>query len=336
MLNALTIDVEDYFQVSAFEQCVSRDCWDNYALRVEDNTKRILDILDEFQVRATFFVLGWIAERCTSLAREIVQKGHEVASHGYGHQRIYNQSREEFRNDIRRSKSILENLTGMTVLGYRAPSYSLSMDTLWAYDELLEAGYQYDSSVFPIRHDLYGIPNWPRFPFFVEKGLDGQWQPVMEQHSEYSEQDFASNGSRSQVKAIRSRMTEIPITTLSIAGKNFPIAGGGYFRLFPYPLTKWGLQRINHSERRPFVFYIHPWEIDPDQPRFRGACVKSRFRHYLNLQKTETRFRHLLADFRFAPICESSLSTAEAIHEADTRNCLRPGVGRYAGISLTR
>lgn len=286
MLNALTIDVEDYFQVSAFEGCVSRECWDSYPLRVEENTSRILDMLDEFQVKATFFVLGWVAERKPALVREIARRGHEVASHGHGHQRVCNQTREEFRKDIRRSKAVLENLVGEPVQGYRAPSYSISLKCLWAYDELLEAGYCYDSSVFPISHDLYGIPDWPRHPFTVEKGADGQWRP-------------GTDGGDGTL-----RMTEIPITTLSIVGKGVPIAGGGYFRLFPYAFTKWGLRRINRVEQRSFVFYIHPWEIDPGQPRMSDAGLRSRFRHYLNLHRTEARFRALLKDFRFATVRE--------------------------------
>jgi polysaccharide deacetylase family protein (PEP-CTERM system associated) len=301
MLNALTIDVEDYFQVSAFEKCVSRDCWDNYTLRVEVNTTLILDILDEFGVKATFFVLGWIAERKPMLVREIARRGHEVASHGYGHQRICNQTRAEFREDIRRSKAVLEDLAGEQVNGYRAPSYSISMDTLWAYDELLDAGYDYDSSVFPISHDLYGIPDWPRYPFTVEKGADGQWRPALP-----SVQRTADSG---QLQAESCPLiTEIPITTLSIAGKSIPIAGGGYFRLFPYSFTRWGFRRINRKEQRSFVFYIHPWEFDPQQPRMKDAGAKSRFRHYLNLDKTEGRFRRMLSDFRFSTIRETRLT----------------------------
>ena len=299
MLNALTIDVEDYFQVSAFERCVSRECWDSFALRVEMNTRRILDMLDEFGVKATFFILGWVAERKPELVREIARQGHEVASHGYGHQRIYNQTREDFREDIRRSKALLEDLCGAPVHGYRAPSYSISMDTLWAYDELLEAGYSYDSSVFPIRHDLYGIPDWPRHPFTVSKDPDGTWGPVGSHAC-----PLTANRCTLPCDNVCSRMAEIPITTLSIGGKNFPIAGGGYFRLFPYPFTRWGLRRINQVERRPFVFYIHPWEIDPGQPRISDAGQKSRFRHYLNLHRTEGRFRALLKDFRFATVRE--------------------------------
>jgi polysaccharide deacetylase family protein (PEP-CTERM system associated) len=284
MLNALTIDVEDYFQVSAFEGCVSRECWDNYPLRVERNTSRILDILDEFEVKATFFVLGWVAERKPALVREIARRGHEVASHGHGHQRVCNQTRKEFREDIRRSKAVLEELCGVPVHGYRAPSYSISMKCLWTFDELLDAGYSYDSSVFPIQHDLYGIPDWPRHPFTVAKSADGKWRPGINGGDGFP------------------CMTEIPITTLSIAGTSIPIAGGGYFRLFPYTFTKWGLKRINREEGRSFVFYLHPWEIDPEQPRMSNAPLKSHFRHYLNLLKTEGRLRRLLADFRFAPV----------------------------------
>jgi polysaccharide deacetylase family protein (PEP-CTERM system associated) len=235
MLNALTIDVEDYFQVSAFEGCVSRECWDNYPLRVEGNTSRILDMLDEFGIKATFFVLGWVAERKPTLVREIARRGHEVASHGHGHQRVCNQSRKEFRDDVRRSKALLEDLCGVPVLGYRAPSYSISMDTLWAYDELLDAGYSYDSSVFPIRHDLYGIPDWPRHPFTVSKNADGGWEPI-------GSHTCSLTADRCLVPCdkVCKRMMEVPITTLLIGGKNIPIAGGGYFRFFPYAFTSLG------------------------------------------------------------------------------------------------
>ena len=287
MINALSIDVEDYFQVSAFERYVKREEWSDYPLRVVENTQRILALLDQSGVTATFFVLGWVAERCPVLVKSIQSAGHEVACHGYGHQRVANQSRQEFRDDIRRSKALLENCIGQAVLGYRAPSYSISMNSLWAFDELLEAGYRYDSSVFPVRHDYYGIPEWPRFPFHVIKMPDGSWAPEQE--------IFTGPG-------IPSRLLEIPITTLSLVGKNIPIAGGGYFRFFPYAFIKWGLQHINETEERPFVFYLHPWEIDPEQPRVPGIDMKTRFRHYLNLGKTEQRFRRLLSDFQFAPM----------------------------------
>lgn len=294
MLNALTIDVEDYFHVSAFEGCISPSQWDDCRLRVADNTLRLLDLLDEFDVKATFFVLGWVAERKPELVKDIAGRGHEVASHGYGHRRVYNQTQSEFRDDIRRSKALLEDLTGVEIHGYRAPSYSIARSCLWAYDELVEAGYRYDSSVFPISHDLYGIPDWPRHPFLVVKGHDGEWAPSVPGNCPAPGHDHCP------------RMMEIPITTLQVAGKNIPIAGGGYFRLFPYFFTRWGLKRINVEEGRPFVFYLHPWEIDPGQPRMSGAPLKSRIRHYLNLQRTEGRFRGMLADFSFSTIREVS------------------------------
>jgi polysaccharide deacetylase family protein (PEP-CTERM system associated) len=285
--NFLSIDVEDYFQVSAFEQVSPPSSWDARKLRVERNTDKVLALLDEAGAKGTFFVLGWVAERCPGLVRRIAQQGHEVASHGYGHQRITTQSRTEFREDVRRSKAILENLVGDEVLGYRAPSYSISRETFWAFDELFEAGYRYDSSIFPIKHDFYGIPEWPRFAGYVVKSTDGIWRPA-------AEHDGANRA-----------LYEVPITTLRVAGKSLPIAGGGYFRLFPYVFTRWGLQRINRQERRPFVFYLHPWEFDPEQPRMEGAKLKSRVRHYLNLDKTQSRFQALVNDFCFAPIRES-------------------------------
>ncbi len=297
MLNALTIDVEDYFHVSAFEDCISPAEWDDCQLRVADNTLRILGLLDEFEVKATFFVLGWVAERKPGLVKEIAGRGHEVASHGYGHRRVYNQTQQEFRDDVRKSKALLEDLTGEEIRGYRAPSYSISRKCLWAYDELLEAGYRYDSSVFPIQHDLYGIPDWPRHIFTVSRTADGCWAPSPRPPCQLS----SVHCSLSCVNGCQ-RMTEIPITTLTLAGKSIPIAGGGYFRLFPYWFTKWGLRRINRVEGRPFVFYIHPWEIDPEQPRMNGASFKSRIRHYLNLHKTEGRFRNMLSDFRFSRV----------------------------------
>jgi polysaccharide deacetylase family protein (PEP-CTERM system associated) len=287
MLNALTIDIEDYFQVTAFERRVKREDWDRYPLRVVENTSRLLGILDEYDVKATFFVLGWVAERCPFLVKEIDARGHEVACHGYDHRRVCTQARHEFRSDIRKSKALLENIIGSAVRGYRAPSYSISMDSLWAYDELTSAGFRYDSSVFPVRHDLYGIPDWPRHPFTVSKGADGKWRPV------------SADGAGGE------QMREIPITTLPLGGKGIPIAGGGYFRFFPYLFTRWGLRWINNTERRPFVFYLHPWELDPGQPRINGAGAKSRFRHYLNLHRTEARFRRMLSEFRFSTIRET-------------------------------
>jgi polysaccharide deacetylase family protein (PEP-CTERM system associated) len=309
LVNALSIDVEEYFQVSAFEGCVPVTQWHRFPGRVEQNTRLVLELLAERGVRATFFVLGWVAARYPELVREIHGAGHEVACHGNNHRRVGTQSRLEFREDVRSSKALLEDLTGERVLGYRAPSYSISLATLWAFDELLDAGYRYDSSVFPVRHDFYGIPHWPRFPFAVCRGETGEWQP----------RPFpgAAGGEG---------LLEYPITTLSLMGHNLPIAGGGYFRLFPYRVTSWGLRRINRVERRPFVFYLHPWELDPGQPRIAGAGAKTRFRHYLNLERTAGRFARLLRDFRF--------TTVRALLEEDSSPCAaRSAAPAAAGVS---
>ena len=284
--NYLSIAVEDYFHVSAFEAVAPAAGWEGRELRVERNTERLLQMLAEQGAPATFFILGWVAERCPDLVRRIAAAGHEIASHGFGHRRVGTQSREEFRSDLRRSKAVLEDLTGSPVLGYRAPSYSISARTWWAFDELHAAGFRYDSSIFPVRHDLYGLADWPRFAGPAERADGGAWKPAQ----------GAADG--------RPRLLEIPITTLALGGRNWPIAGGGYFRLFPYALTRWGLRRINQQDRQPFVFYLHPWEVDPDQPRLTGAGWKSHTRHYLNLHRTEGRFRRLLRDFSFAPLRE--------------------------------
>ncbi len=283
--NYLTIDVEDYFHVSAFENISPPATWAERECRVESNTELILNILDEYKVKATFFILGWVAERYPQLTKRIGAQGHEIACHGYLHRRLSLQSRDAFREDIHRAKGILEDQIGTAVLGYRAPSYSITRETSWAFDELLEAGFRYDSSIFPMKHDFYGIPDWPRFSGYAVKTAEG-WQP--------SDSDLSDQPS----------LYELPITTLQLGSKNLPIAGGGYFRLLPYAVTRWGLNRINQREQQPFVFYLHPWEFDPQQPRMTGASSKSRFRHYLNLGKTEGRFRHLLSDFKFGPIVE--------------------------------
>ena len=283
--NYLSIDVEDYFQVSAFETVFPPQRWTEIPCRVADNTERILDLLDMVEAKGTFFVLGWVARRFPHLVREIVGRGHELASHGFYHRRVTTQSRRAFRLDIRSSKSLLEDLGGVAVLGYRAPSYSISKDTLWAYDELLAAGFLYDSSVFPVRHDYYGISDWPSRPFSLRRFAPGCWIPAV--GDEYT-----------------GRLFEVPLTTVRLAGQNLPVAGGGYFRLYPYAVTRWICQRINQVEKRPFVFYIHPWELDPDQPRVPGVPMKSRFRHTVNLDRTLGRFQRLLRDFAFAPIRE--------------------------------
>ncbi len=261
-INAMSVDVEDYFQVSAFENSIDRVNWDLLECRIESNCSRILELFDIYQIKSTFFVLGWVAERYPLLISEIVDAGHELASHGYGHQRATTQTKAEFRQDIRRAKSILEDISGQAIKGYRAPSYSIGQNNLWALDELVEAGYQYSSSIYPVQHDLYGIPNAPRFPFLCSNGL-----------------------------------LEIPITTVRIGNRNLPFGGGGFFRLYPYTLSRWGISRVNHKDHQPSVFYFHPWEIDPEQPRVEGIPFKSRFRHYLNLHRTESRLKRLLSDF---------------------------------------
>ena len=270
MINALTIDVEDYFQVNAFEPYVARESWDGYPLRVADNVARLLDLLDEFGVRATFFVLGWVAERLPGVVREIRARGHEIACHGYGHQLIYRIGPQAFREDIRRAKGVLEGITGVAVRGYRAPTYSITKESLWAFDTLIEAGFSYDSSVFPVYHDTYGMPDAPRFPYTVRR----------------------EGGS----------LEEFPLSTLplKLAGLSYqlPIAGGGYLRLLPVALIKWGIQRINLKEGKPAVLYLHPWEIDPGQPRIKAGW-KSSFRHYNNLSRTEAKLRYLLKGLRY-------------------------------------
>lgn len=271
ILNAMTIDVEDYFQVSAFDAVVSRESWDTLPRRVVTNTERLLGLFDEFGVKATFFVLGWVADRCPGLVVEIASRGHELASHGYSHRLVYDQTRDAFREDVRRAKHVIEDRSGQPVRGYRAPSYSITRRSLWALDVLVEEGYAYDASIFPIRHDRYGIPDAPRHTY--ELARDG------------------------------GRLTEAPPSTVRIGAVNLPVAGGGYFRLLPYQWTRWGIGRINRLERRPAIFYLHPWEIDPGQPRLRASAL-SRFRHYRNLHKTEPRLRRLLTEFRFGTLGE--------------------------------
>jgi polysaccharide deacetylase family protein (PEP-CTERM system associated) len=273
MLNALTIDVEDYFQVSAFEHDIRRDEWDHYPLRVEGNTSRILDFLDEFGVRSTFFVLGWVAERCPNLIKDIASRGHELACHGYGHELVYRIGPEKFRNDVRRAKKVLENISGEQVHGYRAPSYSITKKSLWALDILVEEGFSFDSSIFPIIHDIYGIPSAKRFIHEIETPAG--------------------------------KIKEFPISTFPVNlgwwQSRFPIAGGGYLRLFPATLVSRAINYINIHEGQPSVVYFHPWEIDPDQPRIRSK-LKSRFRHYLNLNRMEAKIRFLLNNLKFAPM----------------------------------
>lgn len=263
-VNALSVDVEDYFHVSAFAGHIDRADWESLPRRVERNTDRVLALFADARVRATFFTLGWVAERHPALIRRIVAAGHELASHGMSHIRVGEQGRDAFRADVRRSKRLLEDVGGSAVKGYRAASFSIGANTLWAHAVLAEEGYAYSSSIYPIRHDLYGMPEAPRFAYAP---LDGR------------------------------PFRELPITTLRLFGRNLPAGGGGYFRLLPYPLARAALRRVARRDRAPCVFYFHPWEIDPEQPRQRGAPLKSRLRHYTNLGRMEGKLRRLLADF---------------------------------------
>jgi polysaccharide deacetylase family protein (PEP-CTERM system associated) len=262
--NALTIDVEDYFQVSAFAPYIRRSEWDARECRVERNVDRILGMLAERDVKATFFTLGWVAERYPALVRRIVEGGHELASHGYGHERASDLSREAFHQDVTRAKGLLEDLGGQPVKGYRAPSFSIGVGNLWAFDTLAEAGYIYSSSVYPIQHDHYGMPDSPRFAYRLANGV-----------------------------------TEVPVTTVRMMNRNLPSSGGGYFRLLPYAWSRWLLRRVNSHDREAAVFYFHPWEIDTGQPRIPGINAKTRFRHYVNIGRMENRLRQLLQDFRW-------------------------------------
>lgn len=268
--NALTVDVEEYFQVAAFEQTIQRDRWDATESRVEFSTARVLDLFAAHGRTATFFVLGWIAERHPALVRRIVADGHELASHGYDHTRVHQFTPAQFRADVIRTKSILEGITGVAVRGYRAPSYSINSRNLWALDVLAETGHAYSSSIYPIRHDLYGMPEAPRFPFRIRPGA----------------------------------ILEIPVTTVKFGRKNYPCGGGGYFRLLPYGAFRRMLRKVNEQDRQPGLFYFHPWEVDPGQPRVKDAPLKSRFRHYLNLDSMHSRLERLLADFEWGRMDE--------------------------------
>lgn len=286
-LNYLTIDVEDYYHVSAFEDIVAKTDWDKYPSRVEKNTQNILAIFHKHNVKGTFFILGWVAEKHPQLIKDISAAGHEIACHSYRHQLVYNLTPEEFREDTHRAKSILEQLTDLVVRGYRAPSYSITRKSLWALPILHELGFEYDSSVFPIYHDIYGIPDAPRFAFLWN--LSGSTPEILV--------DSESGQSKDNTT-----LREFPVSTASLLGRNLPVSGGGYFRLFPYWLTRKALQEISIRDQKPFIFYLHPWEVDPDQPRMSNARAFSKFRHYNNLCKTSGRLERLLHDFKFGPI----------------------------------
>ena len=277
LANALTIDVEDYFQVSAFAPYIKRVDWEARECRIERNVQRILGMLAQQQVKATFFTLGWIAERYPQLVRDIVAQGHEMASHGYGHERASDLDREAFSADIDRSKKLLEDLAGTPVLGYRAPSFSIGLGNLWAFDALLQSGYRYSSSIYPIAHDHYGMPDAPRFAHKTVCGL-----------------------------------LEIPITTLRMFNKNLPSSGGGYFRLLPYAMSRWMLRRVNAQDHESTIFYFHPWEIDTEQPRINGIDARTRFRHYVNIDRNEAKLKRLMSDFRWGRMDDIFLRHADS------------------------
>jgi polysaccharide deacetylase family protein (PEP-CTERM system associated) len=257
-------------------------------------------------VKATFFVLGWLAERYPDLVRRIQKEGHEIACHGYAHKLIYTQSKEELREDVRKAKTVLEDITGSEVIGYRAPNYSITNKSQWAFEILVEEGFEYDSSIFPIRHDFYGMPNAPRFPFIISLNGNQNVEFLILNYELIKTQNSKLEISNSLTHSlINSRaLIEFPLSTVKLLGQNFPISGGGYFRLFPYSLIRRGLKSINQKENKPFIFYVHPWEFDTDQPRIKGAANLSKFRHYVNLDKTEKKFRRLLKDFNFSSVKE--------------------------------
>ena len=272
MLNAFTVDVEDYFQVSAFERNISRDSWEEFPHHVVDNTSRLLDLLAEHDVLGTFFVLGWVADRYPKLVARISEAGHELASHSYWHRLVYELTPDEFREDLRRSKQSIEDAAGVTVNGYRAPSFSITQRSVWALDVLCEEGFTWDSSIFPIVHDRYGIPG-------AKTGIH-------------------------EIETASGRLVEFPPSVRKIGSMNLPVSGGGYFRLYPYFFSANSFRRINHRLQRPFMFYVHPWEIDPDQMRMSFARGTTRFRHYVNLKSTHAKLGRLLRGFRFGRISD--------------------------------
>lgn len=263
--NALTIDVEDYYHVEAFQRVIRREDWHRYEPRIYNSTLKILDLLARHGIQATFFILGWVAEQTPGIVKEIQAAGHDIASHGYAHQIIYEQTPDEFANDLRRSLEILEDITGAKVLGYRAPCFSVTKRSLWAIEIMQSFGLAYDSSVFPILHDIYGIPDAPRHPYQIAEGF---W--------------------------------EFPMSTVQVFGKNIPIGGGGYLRIFPYWWTRWGIRKAN-SAGQPAIVYLHPWELDPGHPRIKTSPL-NHFRHYINLEKTESRLDALCKDFKFTSL----------------------------------
>ena len=285
-VNSMTVDVEDYYQVSAFDEYIAKSDWESYPSRVERNVDRLITLFDEADVRGTFFILGWIAERHPGMVKRIMDSGHEIASHGWQHYRVNQQTQLQFREDIIRAKGVLEDTVGTEVKGYRAPSYSVDLTTPWAHDELFNSGHTYSSSVVPIKHDHYGVPEAPRFAFEVKP----------------------------------SGILEVPVSTVKLGNSNKPCGGGGWFRLYPYLLTRTALQWINKREKQACVFYIHPWEIDPDQPRQTGLSAKTRFRHYVNLHSVESKLTSLLEDFNWGRMDENYLSLNDSTFDSQQSN----------------
>lgn len=267
--NALTVDVEEHFQVAALACAVPRGSWNGRESRVVRSVERLLDLFDAHRAHATFFTLGWVARRHPGMVRDILASGHELASHGYAHERVSDQTPGAFFADIVRARHVLEEIGGVAVRGYRAPNFSISDRTPWAHELIAQAGYRYSSSVYPVRHDHYGVPQAPRF-----------------------------------VQATAAPVREIPLTTVRVGQRNWPAAGGGFFRLLPYGLSRWMIERVNRTDGAPAIFYLHPWEIDPGQPRVAGLPFKNRFRHYLNLERTEARLARLLGDFAWGRMDE--------------------------------
>lgn len=297
--HAMTVDVEDYYHVAAFAKVIKPGDWDNWPSRVEQNTERLLQLFANHNIKITFFILGWVAEKYPQLVKTIRQQGHEIASHGFSHQLIYNQSPEVFRAETAKSKQILEDLAQTPITGYRAASYSITRKSLWALDILAELGFTWDSSIFPTRHDNYGIPGSPEEPYRI----------------------ITTDGAS---------MLEFPLTTAKVMGQAIPAAGGGYFRQYPYALSKWLFERASLNQTKPQIFYLHPWEIDPEQPRVPNASWFSNFRHYTNLKRCLPRLEQMISDFQFGTMSES-LGTAKVhkiltIHElaANTSNKQSP------------
>lgn len=277
IVNAMSVDVEEYFQVSAFEKHINRSDWDRLPGRAEASVDKILTLFSDQEIKATFFTLGWMAERYPQMVKRIVDEGHELASHGWSHVRVTQQKPEDFKNDIIRTRSLLEDISGQQIKGYRAASYSIGAKNLWALDILEETGHIYSSSIFPIKHDLYGMPEAPRFAF----------------------------------KAGSGGLLEVPITTVEMMGRKIPCGGGGWFRFFPYAFSRWAMSHVNNVEGQPAIFYFHPWEIDFDQPRQQELGFKTRFRHYLNLHQMEQRLTQLLKDFSWGRMDDIFLGTQE-------------------------